>query len=201
MQQLSLFGDNEGRPPARPPDRERDVIFYALLLGPQLWAPLARLVTAQREAHGLTGRMKATDTFHVSVLGLGFADTLHDSEIELGRSIAEAVKFEPFDLVFSELLSWSGKKKQGAPCPLVLTCAAGDIDVLRLAARLAASMIAHGFRPRSFAPRTPHLTLLYDTIRVPKRVLEPPISVRLEGFSLVHSHRGQGRYTVLWPEP
>ena len=37
MEQLALFGEDVGRPPAPPPDWERDRIFYALLLGPQVW--------------------------------------------------------------------------------------------------------------------------------------------------------------------
>ena len=199
MEQLQLFSESVGRPPTPPPGRKRDVIFYALLLGTQVFRPASRLVTAVRQAHGVTERMRTTDTFHISVLGLGHVDELSEDDVQLGIGIAEDVAFEPFELVFSELLSWGGNKTETASCPLVLTCSAGDVGVLRLAARLMTAMIARGFRPRSFAPHTPHLTLLYDTVRVPKTVLDPPITVQVEGFSLVHSHRGESEYSVLWP--
>lgn len=199
MQQLLLFGEMEGRPPLPPPTEERDVVFYALLLGPQLWAPVSRLVTAQREAHGITGRMRPTDTFHISVLGLGFADELEDEDLELAAAVAADVAIEPFEVMFPELVSWSAKKKADEPCPLVLTCDNGRTGILRLAAKLTAGLIARGFRPRSFMPREPHLTLLYDTARVPKTPLAVPIKAQIESFSLIYSHRGEGRYTVLWP--
>ena len=76
MEQLALFGEDVGRPPAPPPDWERDRIFYALLLGPQVWGPASRFVTAARANNGVTARMRASDTFHISVLGLGYADEL-----------------------------------------------------------------------------------------------------------------------------
>jgi 2'-5' RNA ligase len=200
MQQLLLFGEMEGRPPLPPPAEERDIVFYALLLGAQLWAPVSRLVTAQRAAHGITGRMRPTDTFHISVLGLGFADELEDEDLELAAAVAADVAIEPFEVMFPELVSWSAKKKDGEPCPLVLTCDTGRTDILRLSAKLTAGLIARGFRPRSFTPEQPHLTLLYDSVHVPPTPLNPPVIARVEGFSLVYSHRGEGRYTVLWPE-
>jgi 2'-5' RNA ligase len=199
MQQLLLFGEMEGRPPLPPPAEDRDVIFFAVLLGAQLWAPVSRLVTAQRETHNVTGRMRPTDTFHISVLGFGFADELEDDDLELARAVASDVTLEPFEVVFPELVSWGAGKKGSEPCPLVLTCDTGRTEILRLAARLTAGLIARGFRPRSFMPQEPHLTLLYDTVRVPKTPLTPPIKAQVEGFSLVYSHRGEGRYTVLWP--
>lgn len=196
--QLQLFGDTEGRPPLPPPDHERDVLFYALLLGPQLWAPTSRLVTAARAAHGVIGRMRTTDTFHISVLGYAFADELEDEEIDLAQRIAEDVAFARFDLTFTELLSWAGHKKSGADSPLVLPVATGRAEIMALAARLTISMIAHGLRPRAFVPNEPHLTLLYDPIRVPATPLRHPITAHVDSFCLVHSHRGESRYTILW---
>jgi 2'-5' RNA ligase len=197
--QLSLFDEMEGCPPRRPPAQERDVLFYALLLGPQLQVPASRLVSAARDTHGLSGRMRSSDTFHISVLGYGFADELTREELELAATIADDVRIKPFELEFPELLSWGGHKKAGENCPLVLTCSDGRGGILGLAARLTSAMIARGFRPRSFMPQEPHLTLLYDPVRVPKTPVDPPIRVMVDGFSLVHSHRGESRYTVLWP--
>jgi 2'-5' RNA ligase len=194
--QLALFDDAEGRPPPLPP-HERDVVFYALLLGPQLFAPASRLVTALRKQHGLSGRMKASDTFHISVLGFRFADTLRDGDLDLAVRIAEAVPFAPFDLAFAELASWGNRRKPAEPAPLVLTCADGGA-VVALAERIGAAIVAHGTRPAGLVPTLPHLTLLYDTIRLAPTPLEPPIAVTIGGFALVHSHRGQSRYSILW---
>ena len=199
MEQLLLFGEAGDRPPLPPRAFERDVLFYALLLGPRLWRPASRLVTAQRDRYGLTGKMRPSDTFHISVLGFGFADELREEDIVLARSIAGAVLFQPFELEFPELLSFSGKHEADAAVPLVLRSGAGTDRIHDLAARLTISMIAHGMRPRSFKPDLPHLTLLYDAIRVPPTPLDPPIAAEITGFSLVQSHRGKSKYSVLWP--
>ena len=196
--QLALFDDAEGRPPPQLPPLERDVVFYALLLGPQLFAPASRLVTTLRRQHGLAGRIKSSDTFHISVMGFRFADTLRDGEIELARKIGESVPFEPFDLAFSELVSWGSKRKTADPVPLVLTCGDSGRPVVDLAARITGAMIAHSTRPAAFIPKLPHLTLLYDAVRVPPTPLDPPIAVTVSGFALVLSHRGHSRYSVLW---
>jgi 2'-5' RNA ligase len=195
--QLALFDESEGRPPPQLPPRERDVLFYALLLGPQLFAPASRLVTALRERHGLTGRMKSSDTFHISVMGFRFADTLRDGDLELASRIGQAVPFVPFELAFGELLSW-GKPKAADLAPLVMTCGDSAAPVVALAGRIGAAMIAHGTKPAALVPTLPHLTLLYDAVRVPPQPLEPPISITVQGFALVLSHRGQSRYSVLW---
>ena len=198
MLQLALFEEWEGRPPLPPPPLERDVLFYALLLGPQIWHPAARLVTAQRERHGLTGPMRSTDTFHISVLGYGFADELDAADMERAVSIAERTAFLPFTLTFPQLLSFDGRRRRSEKVALVLAAGEGKDAVLELGGRLAGSMIAHGMRPRAFQPQVPHLTLLYDTVRVPPTTLERPLTVDIAAFSLVYSHRGQNRYTVLW---
>ena len=196
--QLVLFNDAEGRPPVQLPALERDVVFYALLLGPQLFAPASRLVTGLRAQHGLTGRMKSSDTFHISVMGFRFVDTLRDGDLELAVRIGETVPFTPFDLAFSELVSWGSKRKTAAPSPLVLTCGESGEPIVALAERIGAAIVAHGTRPAGFVPKLPHLTLLYDTIRVPPAPLEPPIIATVSSFALVRSHRGQSRYSVLW---
>jgi 2'-5' RNA ligase len=198
MRQLALFDESEGRPPLPRPAPERDVLFYALLLGPQLWHPASRLVTALRQEHGLTGRMRSTDTFHISVLGFGFADELKDDDVDRAISIAGRTAFVPFEISFPRLMSFDSHRKKDDEVPLVLTAQGGSDQVLGLAKRLTGSMIVHGMKPRAFQPQLPHVTLLNDVIRVPPTELAAPLIVEIAGFSLVHSHRGQSRYSVLW---
>jgi 2'-5' RNA ligase len=195
--QLSLFADAEMRPPLPGPPLERDMIFYALLLGPQLWLPASRLMAAQRDLHGLTGKLRTTDTFHISVLGFGFADEVTADDIAFAAAIGDEVAFAPFELSFTQMLSFDGHRKPTTPCAIVLT-PADSSDIIGLGDRLVAAMLARGVRPRSFKPEAPHLTLLYDTVRVPPAPLAAPIPVSVDGFALVYSHRGQGRYTILW---
>ncbi|HWA19487.1 MAG TPA: 2'-5' RNA ligase family protein [Devosia sp.] len=198
MEQLSLFGEWEGRPPPAPPRLARDVLFYALMLGREVSRPAARLVAAQRERHGITGPMRPEATLHISVLGFGFIDELSEDDVARAGVIANAVAFIPFELSFVAMMSFGGRSAPATRRALVLTPASGSDRILVLAEQLKAAMIAHGVRPRAFAPKQPHLTLLYDTARMPPTPLEPPLDVAIDGFSLVHSHRGQGRYTILW---
>lgn len=198
MEQLALFGDAVGRPPLPPPLLERDVLFYALLLGPQLWHPASRLVTGLRDTHGLTGRMRPTDTFHISVLGFGFVDELRDADVELAINIATRTAFVPFELSFPQVMSFGSNRKKSDEVALVLTAGGGSDHVLGLAERLTGSMIVHRMKPRAFTPQLPHVTLLYDQVRVPPTDLPAPLTIEISAFSLIHSHRGQGRYSVLW---
>ncbi|RYE11409.1 MAG: hypothetical protein EOP22_00700 [Hyphomicrobiales bacterium] len=198
MEQLALFGDAVGRPPLPPPLLERDVLFYALLLGPQLWHPASRLVTGLRDKHGLTGRMRPTDTFHISVLGFGFADEIAPQDVELAISIAERTRFAPFELAFDRIESLARRRRKADAVPLLLAAGAGSQEITALAARLTNSMIGHGMRPRRLKPSPPNLALLDDVVRVPPTLLDPSLRIEVAGFSLIRAHAGAGRYTVLW---
>jgi 2'-5' RNA ligase len=194
--QLSMFGGGNGRQPPRAQvsPLDRDVIFFALLLGRQLQAPLRPLTERLRREFGVRAPLLPHDRLHVSVIGIGFSDDLSAEDVAAARRAVALFDFVPFELSFVEVLSWARGR---GPRPIVLLPGAGSELVTDLGERLAAAMFAEAFDPRGLPPTTPHLTLGYDIAHVPKTTLIPPIRVRVDGVSLVRSHRGEGRYTVL----
>lgn len=186
--QLSMFGN-----PRRPAALERDVVFLALLPGRQLHAPLRPLAERLRNQFGVRAPFQ-TDRLHVSLIGLGFADDLTQEDLAAARRAVALFDFVPFELSFVEVVSWARGR---GPRPIVLVPDAGSELVTDLGERLAEAMFAEAFDPRGLPPTTPHLTLGYDLARVPRTELDPPIRVRVDGVSLIHSHRGEGRYTIL----
>ena len=176
MAQLSMF--------ARPQPRERDVVFFALMLGPQLAAAMPGLAARLRREFGVRAPVFGPRRLHVSLLGVGFADALDPEEVETARAAALDFAVAPFDLAFGKMVSFG--RGQG-PRAVVLRPTEG----------LAEAMIARGLDPRGRPLAVPHLTLLYDRAPVPETALEPPVRTRIERAALIYSHRGQGRYTLL----
>ena len=130
----------------------------------------------------------------------GYRDDMTDEEVEAVCAAGPMVDFVPFDLAFTEIMSLGGRGDSGRS-PLVLLPEAGSALVIDLAERLTEAMIGQGFDPRAFQPKLPHLTLLYESKRIDKTPLPTPIRVRVDGFALIQSHRGETRYTRLWPGP
>lgn len=195
--QLSLFGNARMRRVVRPP-RERDVVFFALMLGPALAGRIGPLMAWLRAAFGVTAPVFPPGRLHVSVLGAGFRDDMSGEELAAVRAAAEAVDFAPFELGFAEAATFG--RGEGNRLPLVLLPDAGAGLVRDLAERLSWAMIERGYDPRGRPLlEAPHLTLCYDAVRVPRTALPAPLRVRVGGVSLIHSHRGEGRYSVLWP--
>lgn len=191
-EQLTMFDGNRAR--RRPPPLDRDVIFLALLPGRAMQAQLRPLAERLRREFGVGTPLFSADRLHVSVLGVGLADDLSREDVAAARRALALFDFVPFELSFVEVVSWARGR---GPRPIVLVPGAGSALVTDLGERLAAAMFAEAFDPRGLPPTTPHLTLGYDTARVPRTLLVPPIHVRVDGVSLIHSHRGEGRYTIL----
>lgn len=89
---------------------------------------------------------------------------------------------------------------RGAPRPRVLTGEDGVIGLDLLHAELCAALSASGFAVRRVANFNPHMTLMRDRRDTPLRHVAP-VAWEVSEFVLVHSHHGQGRYTLLgrWP--
>lgn len=186
MAQLSMF--------ARPQPRERDVVFFALMLGPQLAAAMPGLAARLRREFGVRAPVFGPRRLHMSLLGVGFADALDPEEVETARAAARDFAVAPFELAFGQMVSFG--RGQG-PRAVVLRPTEGGAAACALSCGLAEAMIARGLDPRGRPLAVPHLTLLYDRAPVPETALEPPVRTRIERAALIYSHRGQGRYTLL----
>lgn len=199
LPQLSLFA-SETRPLKSirvPPRQGRDPVFFAVLVGGTLRPALQAIVSEQQRLHGISAALLPATTLHISLCGVGFYQELSGSDLATAMATGNSIGMTPFDITLNRLTSF--KRRVGAP-PLVLT-PGSDTPLVELARLLRWGMLERGFEPRSDPSEAFHLTLLYDRISAPETVLERPPTLRVEGFALVRSFYGQGRYEIIgdWP--
>jgi len=190
-QQLLLPGFESPSPP-------KDGLFFALFPEAAAAEALGKLMSAQREQHGLKGKPFKNERFHVSLYDLGTYDALPDGIIHAAREAAAIIDMPPFDVAFNHVMSFAGGSRGR---PLVVCGDDGLIGLRALHRHLGAALRKTGLK--RFVARLefmPHVTLLYDRRCVLERSVEP-ITWTVREFVLVHSFRGETRYERkgAWP--
>jgi RNA 2',3'-cyclic 3'-phosphodiesterase len=146
---------------------------------------------------GLKGTPLATDSFHITLYYLGAHAGMPQGVVVKASETAAAIKAAPFEAAFDSVKSFTDKS---GIRPLVL-CSSKSLTALN-AFQLALSTAIRDAGLRGWTqPRfTPHVTLLYDTRRVPEQAVEP-IRWTVREFVLVHSLVGRARHETLarWP--
>ena len=110
---------------------------------------------------------------------------------------AASIKAAPFEVAFDSAMSFSNKS---GTRPLVL-CSSKNLAALNAFQQTLSMAIREAGLHRWTQPRfTPHVTLLYDTRRVPEQAIEP-IRWTVSELVLVHSLVGRSRHQPLarWP--
>ncbi len=199
LPQLSMFAEDT-RPLKSirvPPRQGRDPVFFAVLVGGAIRPVLQQIVDEQRRLNGITAALLPATTLHISLVGVGFYQELSGSDLAVAMAAGDAIGFQPFDVAFTRLASF--RRKVGSP-PLVLR-PGSDTPLVELARLLRWGMLERGFEVRSAPSEAFHLTLCYDRVNAPELMLERPPTLRVDGFALVRSFYGQGRYEVIgeWP--
>ena len=198
LPQMSLFASAKPLKSIKVPPRQgRDPVFFAVLVGAGARPALENIIDEQRRQHGLTAALLPATTLHISLVGVGFYQELSGPDLATAIATGDSIGFTPFDIALTRLASF--KRRIGAP-PLVLR-PGSDTPLVDLSRLLRWGMLERGFEPRSDPSEAFHLTLCYDRISAPETVLERPPTLRVEGFALVRSFYGQGRYEIIgeWP--
>lgn len=173
---------------------QRYKLFFGLFLPPDDPARVAEKADALCLQHGLTGSPVAADRLHVTLHVVGdFLDKVPLMAVEAARAAAATVVCPPLRIVFDQALSFQYNHA------FVLRCDGGsDAAVARLRHTLSLAMRRAGLR--STPERTPHMTLLYRSPRIPVHPIEP-IQWTAHQFALVLSHSGQTHHQWIgyWP--
>lgn len=200
LPQMSLFASAKPLKSIKVPPRQgRDPVFFAVLVGAEARPALQAIVDEQRRLHGISAALLPATTLHISLVGVGFYQELSGPDLAAAMATGDSIGFTPFDIALTRLASF--KRRVGAP-PLVLR-PGSDTPLVDLSRLLRWGMLERGFEPRSDPSEAFHLTLCYDRVSAPETVLERPPTLRVEGFALVRSFYGQGRYEIIgeWPRP
>ncbi len=179
---------------------DRFNLFFAIL--PDLKAALRirDLAASQRRHHGLKGRLQKTDRFHVSLCGLEPDGRPLNGVTEKAKRAAQDVTAQPFAVKFNRVESF--ERKGAVKSPLVLVSDDDLVQLKELRRRLIVSLRKAGLRQRRLSGFTPHVTLLYDQVRLPEGYpIVPPIGWEVKSFALIKSHVGKTFYEPLgeWP--
>ena len=198
LPQMSLFASPKPLKSIKVPPRQgRDPVFFAVLVGAGVRPALQNIVDEQRRLHGISAALLPATTLHISLVGVGFYQELSGPDLAAAMATGDSIGLTPFDITLTRLGSF--KRRVGAP-PLVLR-PGSDTPLVDLSRLLRWGMLERGFEPRSDPSEAFHLTLCYDRISAPETVLERPPTLRVDGFALVRSFYGQGRYEIIgeWP--
>lgn len=199
MDQLSFFDEPPplAVPLAQVPYHRREVVFFGIRI-PELGPEAADVCRMLRRSHGLAGIPYDASRLHVSLLRVGDGDKLSDDDLDRLRRAASQVPFTPFPISFETVLSYDGHAVRDERRPVVFPVADGAAEIIALARDIEAKLYRR-LPIEGEPPPSPHLTLLRDRTRVPLTALNPPFGTRVMGFELICSHRGEHRYSTLWP--
>jgi 2'-5' RNA ligase len=182
-------------PPGGPHGRPTDRLLFAIYLDAGAGADAVQLTQRLRGEHGLRGKSIGTNLLHITLLHLGDHDGLPPGLVTAACGAADTIRMHPFEVAFDRVMSFS--RKQGN-LPFVLRGNDGLAELRTFQRMVVAAMrvigapVASGF--------TPHVTLLYDNVRVAEQAVET-IRWTVGEFVLVHSLLGQTRHIPLarWP--
>lgn len=182
LDQFELFDASAlGQRPARSTARRRQLHrFYFGLRPPTELASAMRGTALSLSAR--RQRITPASNFHISMLGVGQFQAVPQDILSLALTAGSDVRGTCFELVLDRVQAFRSAGQR----PIVLRCAEGAADIQALRAAIAMAMQRQGL-PISLRPIVPHLTLWYDEIAVPERVLARPFRWLVRDFYLIHS--------------
>jgi 2'-5' RNA ligase len=156
-------------------------------------ASLARQMEIAWQRHGTGERFRA-QKLHMTLLEFKDQQNIPTDLERLKRCVAGS-DLRGFDLVLDRLMTFGGDA-------LVLGMNGKSASASMLNKQLQKALTRSGFQPASSSV-TPHVTLAYGPGFPETRLLEKPISWRIDQLTLVDSLVGQGQHIRLadWPLP
>ncbi|HTT96607.1 MAG TPA: 2'-5' RNA ligase family protein [Rhizomicrobium sp.] len=177
-----------------PSQKER--IFFAALPDAGTAARIYAQAEDFRREHSFTGTLILPEHLHVTLFHLGDWAALPEEIVTLAKDAAAQVKATPFEVALPRAESF---RNSTGVFPFVVTGDAKDWQALT--APLSAALTKAGLGGATRGEFKPHVTLVYDKVRV-KPFKLAPISWTVRDFVLVHSalgkttHNHLGRWTL-----
>lgn len=193
MRQDDLFG---GGGAARPMALHR--LFFALMPDDATRERLHQAAMRLKATHAPQGRWLNPRRYHMTLQFLGDFDGLPPAIAAQACTAADGLRVAPFDLLLDVAGSFRNRSIPWWLGP------AGEVPGLSsLWQGLGTALARTGVRVPGGQGFRPHVTVLRDAgAALPEMAIEPPITWRVDNFTLVHSVPGaQSHYTALgtWP--
>ena len=168
-------------------------VYFAITPGADAARDAERTTRPLRARNGLTGVPLRPEVLHVSLLGIARRPGLRREAVEAACTAAAAVTMPPFEIAFDRAGSFRRKERfdRQSEWPLVLFGGDGVIGVEMLQRALISELekAGFGFEKRNYEP---HMTLLYDRLRVTEQLIAP-VRWRVREFVLIHGLHGHAR--------
>lgn len=182
-----------------PPWPVREALFFAVLPEGETAHDLVEVGRRLCRRFGVRGAVQPAARLHVTLLGFRVEESALGAGIAIARRIGDAVRAPSFAAVFEGAMSFGSQDRPA----LVLRCGqGGEAGLAGLRDRLRDAIDDLGVTregvDEGFAP---HLTLVYDSGRIPEVALDAPIPLIARELVLIRSEQGLGRHTHLgrWP--
>ena len=182
------------------PDREKRRVRFNYFLAAQPDVDVASHMLNAAEPtcveHRLQRKLFAPERLHVSLVGVAQSDREPSDLLAWLSFRVSQVSLPRFCVCFHRALTFVTRRADAGAHPFVLVGNTDGFQLLRAA--LLECLGLQNIRSRF----TPHITLLYDQ-QIMREHEVAPVDWRVSGFSLIQSHVGQHRYTVLqrWTLP
>jgi 2'-5' RNA ligase len=178
-----------------PRQEARDCLFVALVPDIATAGEIARIGGELLSKHGLKGKLRPTEHFHLTLLHVGNFDGLPPKIVEaVERSCqAAADRVKAFEMELNLCLSFSGKPGN---LPMVLACDKKNPELETLHSEVVLQIAKQGVSPEGKSGFKAHVTLSYIKRHVLKEMI-PPLTWQAKDIVLIHSLQGQAKHIEL----
>lgn len=173
-------------------------LFFAVMVPRENSADFTSCFQGFQKIYPFRGKPIGADRLHLSVYAAYRGDDLPCDVVQVAIRTGDAIKFAPFSLTFDTALTY---RNRGPTMPFVLASQESSEAVNGLRFQIGNAYSSK--RESVFykhQPISPHVTLIWDSIVVPKQPIEP-VDMIVQEFALVHNHIGKSGYEIVkrWP--
>lgn len=174
-------------------------LFFAIMVPNSGSAKFADCYQNFQKDYPFRGKPIEAGRLHLSVYPVFTRRSFpRGKKVDAAAQAGNSIRFAPVAVTFDEALTYRNRR---AAMPFVPTAREGSeaVNGVRRQLGSALSLIRGGMR-YVHRPASPHVTLVWDRIIVPKQPIKP-ISMIAQELARVHSYIGASRYDILsrWP--
>ena len=169
-----------------------DRLFFSINPDAATAARIVSLAEELKRKTGLRGKIHLPERLHITINHLGDHASVPQNIVAAASEAAGSLQCAPFDVTFDFASSFFNKDNN----PFVLRGGEGLSQLIAFQQKLGLEMMKAGLKRFVEKTFTPHVTMLYDKMRVEDQPIEP-VSWTASEFLLIHSLLGKTEHKVL----
>ncbi len=173
-------------------------LFFAIMVPSSSAIQIAECFSAFQQRYPFRHTPISPDRLHVTLASVFAGDCLPEAIVRFARIIGDTIRFEQFPITLDRALTY---RNSSTKLPFVFAAEAASARVTKLAAEIRrAHSYLSGTPKDTFSSISPHVTVIWDRVMIPRHKIVP-IIIPAQEITLVHSHVGQSKYEILarWP--